>query len=143
MVSAISSRYNISIWFRVLLSFTGLFVTTGISFAEQVRDFANEAYSNVRLIKVENDLVGWRVQIIRTASLAYVLVQSFEGAPQPPCLAPADLRVNGVIQFELPASCAVQGRFSGKIHGKAIVGNFSNGMTGPNGETTMTLLRIH
>jgi hypothetical protein len=133
---------NRNMWLHVLF-FLGLSVTTEISFAGKVIDYANEVYSNVRLIEVEGDLVGWRIQIIRTNSQPYVLVQSFEGTPQPPCLVPMYMTGNGTIQFNLPIACTVQGSFTGKFRGNAIVGSFSNGMIGPDGETMMTLSRVH
>lgn len=110
--------------------------------ASPASDFANEAFSNVRLVKTENDLVGWRIQIVRSAVQAYVLVQSFEGTPQVPCLAKAQLDRAGAIQFDLPPSCDVQGHFKGKIQKNVLVGGFSNGMKGPDGETVMTLKRV-
>ena len=110
--------------------------------AGPLQDFANEAYSNVRLIKAENDWVGWRIQIVRSADQTYVLVQSFEGTPQVPCLAKAQLGVAGSLQFELPTGCDLRGRFTGKLQKNTLVGGFSNGMKGPDGETVMTLKRI-
>lgn len=110
--------------------------------AEPALDFANEVFSNVRLIKGENDLVGWRIQIVRSATQTYVLVQSFEGTPQVPCLAKAEIDMAGSVQFDLPPACDLQGRFTGKIQKSALVGGFSNGMKGPDGEAVMTLKRL-
>lgn len=110
--------------------------------AEPAQDFANEAFSNVRLINVENDLVGWRIQIVRSASQTYALVQSFEGTPQVPCLAKVQIDTAGSVQFDLPPACDLQGRFTGKIQKSALVGGFSNGMKGPDGEEVMTLKRL-
>lgn len=117
-------------------------VATPVCAADRASDFANEVFSNVRLIAVENDLVGWRIQIVRSASQTYVLVQSFEGTPQVPCLAKAQLEPNGTLQFDLPSSCEVQGRFKGKLQKQVLVGEFLNGMKGPDGERVMTLKRL-
>ena len=109
---------------------------------EAVHDYANMAYSNVRFIKSENDLVGWRIQIVSSANQTYVLVQSFEGIPQPPCLAKAKLDAIGAIQFDLSPTCEIRGRFEGNIQKRGLVGKFLNGMKGPDGETVMVLKRI-
>lgn len=109
---------------------------------EPVQDFANEVFSNVRLIAVENDLVGWRIQIVRSAAQTYVLVQLFEGTPQAPCLAKALVDPAGTVQFDLPPNCDLRGRFTGKIQKSALIGGFSNGMKGSDGEAVMTLKRV-
>lgn len=128
---------------RLLLLMFTMFCAFVSAQAAQKIDFSNESYSNVRLIIGENDLVGWRIQIIKSESQAFVLVQGFEGVPMVPCLAEAKLASNGLLKFNLPVSCAVSGRFEGMINGDSIVGKFSNGITGPNGETVMTLDKIN
>lgn len=105
-------------------------------------DFGNEVFSNVRLVDAEGDLVGWRFQLIRVHSRNSVLVQSFEGQPQVPCLASAQIDQSGKIEFDFPNHCDLRGRFIGQIEGSVLIGQFLNGMRGPDGEIVMTLRRI-
>lgn len=104
-------------------------------------DFANEVFSNVKLIESENDVVGWRIQIVHAPTRTYVMAQSFEGVPQAPCLTEAEF-ANGNLRFEFPKGCQVQGVFSGVVRGNVLVGGFSYGMVGPDGEARITLKRL-
>lgn len=106
------------------------------------QDYANEIFTNVKHIKIEGDLIGWRIQLIRSSQRAYALVQGFEGEPQPPCLVPARIDGNGDLEFEMAQNCDVRGRFVGRIKGNALIGEFKNGMRGPDGEVVMTLRRV-
>jgi len=41
------------------------------------RDWANRAFSNVQLHKIEGDLIGWRIQLIQSEKGDFALIQSF------------------------------------------------------------------
>jgi len=116
-----------------------VFAVNSLAYAE---DYANTVYSNVRLVKKENDLVGLRIQIIQSSPQKYVLVQFFEGVAQAPCLAKMKVDEKNFLQFDLPEDCSTRGFFKAKFGKNTLIGGFENGITGPNGEVVMTLRKI-
>ncbi|MFZ6645108.1 hypothetical protein ACO0LO_05285 [Undibacterium sp. TJN25] len=129
-------------FFLILFFSLGLLGTkTAQSATTGTSDYGNEIYTNVKLVSSESELVGWRIQIIQASSRVYVLLQEFEGVAQNPCLIEATI-VGSTLHFDLPKSCYGEGDFTGFLQGKWLIGNFSNGMLGPDGEKKMKLRRI-
>ena len=109
--------------FRFLLIIS-MFFLSSLSVAKS-KDWGNAVYSNVRLIKAEGDLIGWRFQVIHSNRKNFILLQAFEGEPLAPCLAAAEIQRN-LIKAKLPDDCSYNGIISGEIKGGKMFLDFSS-----------------
>jgi hypothetical protein len=84
------------------------------------------------------DLAGVEVFVMQTHKGYHVIFQAAEGEPSMPVIAPAV--VSGTaIEFTVPPGAFYQGKFSGRITSKAMIGQFDGGQVNHDGKTEFVL----
>lgn len=95
-------------------------------------------YTNMNLNAKTGDLAGIEVFLVQTQKGYHVVFQAAEGEPSMPVIAPAV--VSGLlIEFTVPPGAFYEGKFSGRITSRALIGRFDNGQLNHDGKAEFVL----
>lgn len=120
----------------IMLFISALFVPV-VSFASERWQ---GVFSDMEFSSESGDVTGMEIIISSTNAGYYAVVQTSEGEPCPPVVAPVVVR-GGTISIDLPASSCYVGRIVGKMTESGLSLSFTGGALSPHGEAKFTLPR--
>jgi hypothetical protein len=98
-------------------------------------------YTNMNMNKHTGDMAGVEVFLVQTQKGYHVIFQAAEGEPSVPVIAPAIVS-GAAIEFIVPPGAFYQGKFSGRITSKAMIGHFDGGQLNHDGKREFVLQKM-
>lgn len=124
-----------------VLGFVLLPITIYAANNRSIQTKVTGVYTNMFMNPTTGDLAGVEVSLVQTQKGYHVVFQAAEGEPSVPVVAPAI--VSGTaIEFTVPRGAFYEGKFSGRITPKAMIGHFDGGQLSHDGKAEFVLRKM-